>query len=307
MKSESEAGYEPSLLIEMEGIQAKARQKKTRAKQGSIMHHAYVLKDRWRTLNGRTFTFKDMNDYKAGDYLKVFKAFEPHFDKLAIGKGEQRAVDPTRTSAALFDGNGDSAYQQRARRVQIVLEEIQGTLVKLWPGQDAKSKALKALAIETLFDTRSWTQVESIRSNGSSWGSTRSCAWKRRSRTATRRRRPSRRRSASRSARRSTSSRRRASRPKRRVRGQRLIAAMAWVERFWSFVDQNGPTHVAALARAGAGPAASREDGASDRDAPATDSRRTWVLHNGPIPGGQHVHRCAGRLPARAPISERRG
>lgn len=161
MKSESEAGYEPSLLIEMEGIQAEsARQKKTRAKQGSIVHHAYVLKDRWRVLNGRTFTFKDMNDYKLGGYLPVFNAFKPHFDRLAIGQ-QQRAVDGTRTSEALFDHAGDSAYQQRVRRVQIDLEEIQGTLVKLWPGQDAKAKALKALTIETLFETRSWTAVES--------------------------------------------------------------------------------------------------------------------------------------------------
>jgi hypothetical protein len=161
MKSESEAGYEPSLLVEMEGIQSEqARQRKTRAKQGSITHHAYVLKDRWRTLNGRTFTWKDMNEYKVGDYKKVFDVFRPHFDKLAIGKAEQRAVDPSRSSAAMFDGAGDSAYQQRARRVQIVLEEIQATLVKLWPGSDAKSKALKALAIETTFGTRSWTAVE---------------------------------------------------------------------------------------------------------------------------------------------------
>lgn len=160
MKSESEAGYEPSLLIEMEGIQTEAaRQRKTRAKQGSITHHAYVLKDRWRSLNGRTFSWKDLNDYKAGDYQKIFKEFRPHFDRLAIG-GAQRAVDPARSSGAMFDGAGDSAYQQRARRVQIDLEEIQATLVKLWPGQDAKSRALKALAIETLFDTRSWTAVE---------------------------------------------------------------------------------------------------------------------------------------------------
>lgn len=165
MKSESEAGYEPSLLIEMEGIQPEAsRQKKTRAKSGTITHHAYVLKDRWRILNGRTFTFKDMNEYKAGGYLSVFNAFRPHFDRLAIGK-EQRAVDNTRTSEALFDGNGDSAHQQRARRVQIALEVIQATLVKLWPGgpgESVKSKALKALAVETLFETRSWTQVESL-------------------------------------------------------------------------------------------------------------------------------------------------
>lgn len=161
MKSESEAGYEPSLLIEMEGIQSgDRRDKKTHSKKGTITHHAYVLKDRWRTLNGRTFLFKDINSYKAGDYKKVFDTFAPHFAKLAIG-GEQRAIDQGRTSEALFDGTGDNAYQQRARRVQIVLEEIQGTLVKLWPGQDQTSKQMKALAIETIFDTRSWTQVES--------------------------------------------------------------------------------------------------------------------------------------------------
>lgn len=161
MKSESEAGYEPSLLVEMEGVQHEAaRLKKSRAKQGSIVHHAYVLKDRWRTLNGRTFTWKDLNDYKPGDYAKVFDVFRPHFDKLAIG-GEQRAVDAGRNSGALFDSKGDSAYQQRARRVQIVIEEIEGTLVALWQGQDAKSKELKRVAVETVFGTRSWTQVES--------------------------------------------------------------------------------------------------------------------------------------------------
>src|SRR3990167_4579548 len=58
MKSESEAGYEPSLLIEMEAIQSDAaRQKKTRKKTGTIMHHAYVMKDRWRALNGLSFAF----------------------------------------------------------------------------------------------------------------------------------------------------------------------------------------------------------------------------------------------------------
>lgn len=160
MKSESEAGYEPSLLIEMEGIQQEAaRVKKSRAKQGSIVHHAYVLKDRWRSLNGRTFTWKDMNDYKVGDFAKVFDVFQPHFSKLAIGT-QQRAVDASRNSGALFDGQGDSAYQQRVRRVQIVLEEIEGTLVALWPGQDAKSKEQKRMAIETLFGTRSWTAVQ---------------------------------------------------------------------------------------------------------------------------------------------------
>jgi len=161
MKSENEAGYEPSLLIEMEGIQAAGlREKQTRTKKGSITHHAYVLKDRWRELNGRTFSWPDLNSYKVGDYQKVFKAFAPHFAKLAIG-AQQRAVNGLRTSESLFDGSGDAAYAKRVKRVQIVLEEIEGALVALWPGQDAKSKDLKRRAIETLFETRSWTAVSS--------------------------------------------------------------------------------------------------------------------------------------------------
>ncbi len=159
MKSESEAGYEPSLLIEMEGLQDSAlRNRKSRTKKGTITHYAYVLKDRWRTLNGRTFQWKDLNDYQVGDYKDVFDAFLPHFSKLVIGQ-KQQAVNGTRTSEELFDGNGDSAYKERSRRVQIVLEEIEGTLVKLWPGQDAIAKKLKRMAIETLFETRSWTAV----------------------------------------------------------------------------------------------------------------------------------------------------
>lgn len=162
MKSESDAGYEPSLLIEMEGVQAAVgRMKTNHTKRSTITHHAYVLKDRWRTLNGKTLTFKDLNGYKAGDYKHVFSAFRPHFDQLAIGT-TQRSVDTHRNSEALFDGTGDNAYQQRVRRVNITLEEFDGTLNVLWPGASAKEKALKNLIIETLFNTRSWSAVESL-------------------------------------------------------------------------------------------------------------------------------------------------
>lgn len=161
MKSQSEAGYEPSLLIEMEGLQnSDLRNRKSRTKKGTITHYAYVLKDRWRTLNGRTFQWPDLNDYKVGDYKAVFDLFLPHFSKLVIGQ-KQTAVNGLRTSSELFDGSGDSAYQRRLKQVTITLEQIEGTLVKLWPGQDATSKLLKRLAIETLFQTRSWTDVTS--------------------------------------------------------------------------------------------------------------------------------------------------
>ncbi len=161
MKSENEAGYEPSLLIEMEALQdGDARLKKTRTKRGTITHNAYVLKDRWRTLNGKTFQWPDLNDYKPGGYKKVFESFQPHFAKLAIGK-QQCAVNPERTSGELFDERGNSAYQQRVKRVTITLEEFWETLATIWPGQDTASKELRRMVVETIFDTRSRTAVES--------------------------------------------------------------------------------------------------------------------------------------------------
>jgi hypothetical protein len=159
MKSESEAGYEPSLLIEMEAIQSDAaRQKKTRKKNGSIMHHAYVMKDRWRALNGKSFAFTDLNSYKAGDYKKVFESFRPHFDRLAIG-GAQVAVSGKRSSAALFSDEP----AEFGRRRTIALEEIQGSIAAVYPGQDALSKKLRQVLLEKMFGTLSWTRVESMR------------------------------------------------------------------------------------------------------------------------------------------------
>lgn len=161
MKSESEAGYEPSLLIEMEGLQADAaRVKKTRAKKGSIVHHAYVLKDRWRSLNGLTFTFPDINRYKKGDYKRVFDAFAPHFSKLAIGTHAQRAVSATRTSSVLFD-RGEAA--EFGRRREIALDEIKENTAAVFPGQTTAEKRYRQIVMETLFDTLSWAKVETLK------------------------------------------------------------------------------------------------------------------------------------------------
>lgn len=161
MKGESEAGYEPSLLIEMEAIQSdEGRMKKSKAKKGTISHHCYVLKDRWRALNGRTFQFTDINDYKAGDYKKVFDAFRPHFDKLAIG-GTQRALEPGRNSEALFSGpEGQSEFAERQKRTAIALEEIKEMASAIWPGQSAADKKARQSVLESIFGTLSWTAVE---------------------------------------------------------------------------------------------------------------------------------------------------
>lgn len=156
MKAEGDFGYEPSLLIEMERV-AKG------GEPGSGWKHcAYVLKDRTDTINGLKFEFeKPRSVYKAGDWKQTYKPFKPVFDHLNLG-GEHKTFDSTRNSEELFPGpEGESRGVERARLVQITLEEIEGTLVALWPGQDANSKKAKATVVETLFNTRSWTAVES--------------------------------------------------------------------------------------------------------------------------------------------------
>lgn len=159
MKAENEFGYEPSLLIEME---SERRHTNTRHRGGSIVHRAYVLKDRARTLNGKSFEYPDMNSYKQGDWKKVFKDFQPHFAFLNIG-GTQRAMLPN-TSEELFDAaNGDSEARQRAQSKKIALEEIENVMgVVLWPGTTEKMKKIKLAVMQALWGVRSWTAVEGM-------------------------------------------------------------------------------------------------------------------------------------------------
>lgn len=151
MKAEAEFGFEPSLVFEMS--------RPARSLKGGYIHVAEILKDRTQMLNGEFLEFdRPEKVYKKGDWKIVFEKFRPIFNELNLG-GNQLGVDTTRNSQGMFDAPGE--YQMNLRkRAQIALEEIQGTLVKVWPGQDATSKKLKSMTIELLFGTKSWTAVE---------------------------------------------------------------------------------------------------------------------------------------------------
>lgn len=154
MKVESEFGFEPSLLIEMERVA------KSSEPGAGWIHRAHILKDRTDMINGKAFDFeKPHQKYKVGDWSRVFKPFQPVFDSLNIG-GEHVGISTQHSSEELFDSNGDGAAGRRARRALIATEEIQGALVAIWPGQDAASKKAKQDVIEAVFGTRSWTSVE---------------------------------------------------------------------------------------------------------------------------------------------------
>lgn len=168
MKSQGDAGYEPSLLLELEAVRVldeviktkKGSRRVTKKAGGHFLHRLHVLKDRSRALNGQMFEFSDadVRVYKPGGWQPVFKALQPHFSMLNIKAGVQNVVNTSRTSSELFS-DGGSQYRARGQRKDIALGELQGILMHLWPGQKDDAKKLRAAIGLKLFDVYSWEGV----------------------------------------------------------------------------------------------------------------------------------------------------
>lgn len=159
MKAEGEFGYEPFLLLWMQSQQKFAGSKKSCKLQGGFVHRATVLKDKSRRIQGLEFEWPDINNYKVGDWKKVYEKIKPHVEFFNL-KASHVAIEDDKD--VIFTDNGNSDYYKRKQQVQIALEEIEGTLVAIWPGQDAKSKKFKGMAVYTLFGTRSWEKVTTL-------------------------------------------------------------------------------------------------------------------------------------------------
>lgn len=140
MKTEGEFGYEPSLLVEMERVQNLG------GDGHRFTHRATVLGDRFNVIDGRSAMNPD------------FEFFRPFLECLK--PGAHAAVDMTMKTDPEVDPEGDSAWHREKRERAILCEEIQGEILKAWPGQTAVEKAAKAKALEDAFGTRSWTKVE---------------------------------------------------------------------------------------------------------------------------------------------------
>lgn len=152
MKTESEFGFEPSLLVEM------LRNQNLNDRSARISREAVVLGDRFGVIDSKSAEFRSLNDPEA-ELLAVLDFFRPHLDLLV--PGAHAPVDTqSRTEFDMVDGE-DRASHERKRRT-ILCEEISGELMRVWPGQTAKEKAAKADAVERHFNTRSWTAVESM-------------------------------------------------------------------------------------------------------------------------------------------------
>jgi hypothetical protein len=145
MKVESEFGFEPSLLVEMERVQVPAQDAKDKFR---FVHRARVLGDRFDVMDGLVC------DNPTGDW------FLPHIESLIPGAAN--IVDTTVKTDMGVDEGGDAAFVRERRQKNILLEEIQGEIVKALPGQSAVEKKKKVEVLDKCFGTKSWTAVESM-------------------------------------------------------------------------------------------------------------------------------------------------
>lgn len=143
MKVEGEFGFEPSLLIEME------REQQPDGKGGfKMLHTATVLGDRFNVIDGKS------------EVNPTFEFFKPHVEKLRPGAHAPVNVESRTQTGADLEGFGD--WDREKRRRVILCEEIQGAIVSKYPGQSADDKKAKADLMGKIFNTRSWTRIETM-------------------------------------------------------------------------------------------------------------------------------------------------
>lgn len=142
MKAESETGYEPSCLVQMDRVQKMGAD----GHVDSVWREAFVLKDRWEKIDGKCFRNPS------------FDSFLPHIEMLNLG-GNHKGIDTTRTSGELVPaGTGDFRYEEEQRDIE--LDEIMELVKKHYPSQTNDDKQYRADLFEKAFQTRSWKAIE---------------------------------------------------------------------------------------------------------------------------------------------------
>lgn len=139
MRAETEMGYEPSLLLEMERIKEEGRT--------GWIHRCKVLKDRSDLIDGQIFDDP------------TFECFEPVVKTLNIG-GKHFVLDTERTSDSALD-SPDFSVMERRRQQTVLWEEIEGIKTKYLPGSTNREKFVWITCKETVFGTTSDTDIQS--------------------------------------------------------------------------------------------------------------------------------------------------
>jgi len=145
MKTENEMGYEPSLLAEMSAIQLSPQ-------FGSkLVHRSFIKKDRFSIMDGKLFD------------NPTFETFVPHIERLNIG-GEHRALELDRPDSTTYIKSEETG-EKRALNKEILCEEIQNEVRKLYPGQTEGDKLKRIALFEEVFNTNSWTKISTLTKN----------------------------------------------------------------------------------------------------------------------------------------------
>lgn len=140
MKVENETEYEPDIVVLMEKI------KELSGKSMKIKRQATVIKDRTTEIDGKEFINPAFKDF--------FKAIKI----LLSGEAVDLELSESKDTFADFE---KEFYEKRNLKT-IAVEEIEGIIAGLFPGQSVKEKKIKLDIIEKIFNTRSWTKVQSL-------------------------------------------------------------------------------------------------------------------------------------------------
>ena len=156
MKTETEFGFEPSLLVKMVAVQADPESDRA----GTIQkRRAMVIGDRFGIIDGHSFD------------NPTFDSFRPHVELLVPGSTPK--VDTGSRSRFGVDETGDADWQREKKARAILCEEIQAALTDKFPTRGAKDNKAKLSILKHVFQTGSWTKVESMDSKTLSEGKAR--------------------------------------------------------------------------------------------------------------------------------------
>jgi hypothetical protein len=86
--------------------------------------------------------------------------FSPHLDLLT--PGAVNTVDMAAKTDLGVNEQGDAEFVAERRRRAVLCEEIEGEIVKAYPGQSKEEKKAKVLLIEKAFETTSWIKVQAM-------------------------------------------------------------------------------------------------------------------------------------------------
>lgn len=136
MKADTDMGYEPSLLIQME---------RHRGLDAKTTRQAIIYGDKAFLMDGQVFV------------NPTFETFLPHIESLNIG-GKHTTPDLTRTSAEMIK-TGDNNYDRQVKR-QILVEKIDNEITLAFPGRGGDDKGNRIKLVKTIFGTSSWREVE---------------------------------------------------------------------------------------------------------------------------------------------------